>query len=84
MSAEVEEQIAQLRGQLLHSEQEKDLMRLKLEQEKSEREKAQKQVRAGRRSWGRQHSAAAVQLWWLAERGLCNVARRCRWRWPAR
>jgi hypothetical protein len=43
----VEAQIGQLRGQLLHSEQEKELMRLKLEQERLEREKAQKQVRGG-------------------------------------
>ena len=36
--------MAQLRAQLLRSEQEMHLMRSKLEEEKTEREKAQKQV----------------------------------------
>jgi hypothetical protein len=40
----VEEQINNLRAQLLRSEQEKELMRVKLQEEKLEREKAQKQV----------------------------------------
>lgn len=44
-NAEVEEQISQLRSQLLHIEQEKELMRIKLEEEVAEKEKAQKQVR---------------------------------------
>ncbi|KAJ9530112.1 hypothetical protein QJQ45_023377, partial [Haematococcus lacustris] len=43
MSAEVVGQIGHLRGQLLRSEQENELMRIKLEEEKQEREKAQKQ-----------------------------------------
>ena len=38
------EQIGHLRGQLLRSEQDKELMRIKLEEEIAEREKAQKQV----------------------------------------
>lgn len=41
---EVGGQIGQLRAQLLRSEQEMHLMRSKLEEEKTEREKAQKQV----------------------------------------
>jgi hypothetical protein len=41
----VEEQIGHLRAQLLRSEQDNELMRIKLEQETAEREKAQKQVR---------------------------------------
>jgi hypothetical protein len=40
----VEEQISHLRAQLLRSEQDNELMRIKLEQETAEREKAQKQV----------------------------------------
>lgn len=43
----VEEQINNLRAQLLRSEQEKELMRVKLQEEQQQREKAQKQV--GRR-----------------------------------
>lgn len=43
-NAEVEEQISHLRAQLLRSEQDNELMRIKLEQETAEREKAQKQV----------------------------------------
>lgn len=49
MSAEVEEQIGHLRGQLLRSEQEMELMRIKLEEEKKERQKAQDQVSGERR-----------------------------------
>jgi molecular chaperone GrpE (heat shock protein) len=44
LNKEVHGQIAQLRAQLLRSEQEMQLMRTKLEEEKTEREKAQKQV----------------------------------------
>lgn len=44
-NADVEEQISHLRAQLLRSEQDNELMRIKLEQETAEREKAQKQVR---------------------------------------
>lgn len=40
----MEEQISHLRAQLLRSEQDNELMRIKLEQETAEREKAQKQV----------------------------------------
>ena len=40
-------QVAQLRAQLLRSEQEMHLMRSKLEEERTEREKAQKQVGGG-------------------------------------
>ncbi len=40
----VEEQINHLRAQLLRSEQEKELMRVKLQEEQAERQKAQKQV----------------------------------------
>ena len=40
------EHISHLRAQLLWSEQEKELMRIKLQEEKVEREKAQKQVGA--------------------------------------
>ncbi len=40
----VEEQINNLRAQLLRSEQEKELMRVKLQEEQQQREKAQKQV----------------------------------------
>jgi len=40
----VEQQIGHLRAQLLRSEQDNELMRIKLEQETAEREKAQKQV----------------------------------------
>ena len=43
----MEEQINNLRAQLLRSEQEKELMRVKLQEEKLEREKAQKQVGTG-------------------------------------
>eukprot|EP00878_Enallax_costatus_P020112 GHUV01021244.1.p1 GENE.GHUV01021244.1~~GHUV01021244.1.p1 ORF type:complete len:553 (+),score=211.39 GHUV01021244.1:1407-3065(+) len=43
-NADVEEQISHLRAQLLRSEQDNELMRIKLEQETAEREKAQKQV----------------------------------------
>lgn len=43
-NADVEEQIGHLRAQLLRSEQDNELMRIKLEQETAEREKAQKQV----------------------------------------
>jgi hypothetical protein len=39
-----EAQISHLRAQLLRSEQDNELMRIKLEQETAEREKAQKQV----------------------------------------
>lgn len=42
--SDVEEKIGVLRAQLLRSEQEKELMRIKLEEETAEREKAQKQV----------------------------------------
>lgn len=45
VTAEGEEQISHLRGQLLRSEQDKELMRSKLEEERGEREKAQKQVK---------------------------------------
>jgi hypothetical protein len=41
---DVVEQIGHLRAQLLRSEQDKELMRIKLEEEIAEREKAQKQV----------------------------------------
>jgi hypothetical protein len=51
-NADVEEQIGHLRAQLLRSEQDKDLMRVKLEEETAEREKAQKQVS--------KHAAAAA------------------------
>ncbi|GAX77261.1 hypothetical protein CEUSTIGMA_g4707.t1 [Chlamydomonas eustigma] len=44
LNKEVHGQIAQLRAQLLRSEQEMQLMRTKLEEEKTEREKAQKQA----------------------------------------
>ena len=44
-NADVEAQISHLRAQLLRSEQDNELMRIKLEQETAEREKAQKQVR---------------------------------------
>jgi hypothetical protein len=44
MSAELAEQIQHLRGALLAAEQQQELMRIKLEEERSEREKAQKQV----------------------------------------
>lgn len=43
-NADVEAQISHLRAQLLRSEQDNELMRIKLEQETAEREKAQKQV----------------------------------------
>lgn len=43
-NADVEAQIGHLRAQLLRSEQDNELMRIKLEQETAEREKAQKQV----------------------------------------
>jgi hypothetical protein len=43
-NADVECQIGHLRAQLLRSEQDNELMRIKLEQETAEREKAQKQV----------------------------------------
>lgn len=43
-NADVEEQISHLRAQLLRSEQDNELMRIKLEQETAEREKAQKQA----------------------------------------
>jgi len=46
-NADVEEQIGHLRAQLLRSEQDNELMRIKLEQETAEREKAQKQVCSG-------------------------------------
>jgi hypothetical protein len=49
-NSEVEEQLVHLRAQLLRAEQEKELMRVKLEEEVAEREKAQKQV--GRALWG--------------------------------
>lgn len=41
----MEEHISHLRAELLRSEQDNELMRIKLEQETAEREKAQKQVR---------------------------------------
>jgi hypothetical protein len=44
-NADVEEHISHLRAELLRSEQDNELMRIKLEQETAEREKAQKQVR---------------------------------------
>lgn len=44
MLGHVEDQINALRAQLLRSEQEKELMRSKLAEEKQQREKAQKQV----------------------------------------
>lgn len=44
-NADVEQQIGHLRAQLLRSEQDNELMRVKLEAETAEREKAQKQVR---------------------------------------
>ena len=44
MSVHVEEQINVLRAQLLRSEQEKELMRVKLQEEQLQREKAQKEV----------------------------------------
>lgn len=40
----MDEQIGHLRAQLLRSEQDRELMRVKLEEETAEREKAQKQV----------------------------------------
>jgi hypothetical protein len=40
----VEEQMMQMRAHMLRMEQEKELMRAKLEEEVAEREKAQKQV----------------------------------------
>ncbi len=43
-NADVEQQIGHLRAQLLRSEQDNELMRIKLEQETAEREKAQKQA----------------------------------------
>lgn len=43
-NADVAEQIEHLRGHLLRSEQDNELMRVKLEEEKAEREKAQKQA----------------------------------------
>lgn len=49
VSVHVEEQTNTLRAQLLRSEQEKELMRVKLEEERLEREKAQKQVGTGLR-----------------------------------
>ncbi|MEW5312719.1 MAG: hypothetical protein WDW38_004332 [Sanguina aurantia] len=45
----VQEQIGALRGQLLLGEQEKELMRTKLEEEKMEREKAQKQAEVAKK-----------------------------------
>lgn len=60
----VSDQIAHLRAQLLRMEQEKELMRIKLEEEKVEREKAQKQVRA---RWGRR----------AGEQGVCKAALLC-------
>ncbi len=47
----VEEQINVLRAQLLRSEQEKELMRIKLQEEQVQREKAQKQVRINSGNW---------------------------------
>ena len=43
-NADMGGQVGQLRAQLLRSEQEKELMRMTLQEEKEEREKAQKQV----------------------------------------
>jgi hypothetical protein len=61
----VEEQIGHLRAQLLRSEQDKDLMRVKLEEETAEREKAQKQVNIR-------------QLWLVpATRDLCHCIMLC-------
>jgi hypothetical protein len=43
-NAEVEQQIAQLRAELLHKEQENELVQMQLAKEKEERERAQRQV----------------------------------------
>jgi hypothetical protein len=45
-NAEVEAEIAALRAQLLHKEQEHERVALALEQEKEERERAQRKVRS--------------------------------------
>ena len=44
-NAEIEAQIAHLRAELLHKEQEHDRVQLQLTQEKEERERAQRKVR---------------------------------------
>lgn len=44
-NAEIEAQIAHLRAELLHKEQENDRVQLQLTQEKEERERAQRKVR---------------------------------------
>lgn len=62
LGSELEGQIGSLRGQLLRSEQEKELMRIKLQEEKTEREKAQKQVRC------RAVGQARISVW-LGGRG---------------
>ena len=43
-NAEIEAQIAHLRAELLHKEQENDRVQLQLTQEKEERERAQRKV----------------------------------------
>lgn len=43
-NAEVEAQIAHLRAELLHKEQDNDRVQLQLQQEKEERERAQRKV----------------------------------------
>ncbi len=45
-NAEVEQQIAQLRAELLHKEQENERVQMQLAKEKEERERAERQVGA--------------------------------------
>jgi hypothetical protein len=87
-NADVEAQISHLRAQLLRSEQDNELMRVKLEQETAEREKAQKQVR------GRRGACTRLLLVPLAARPracltcvldtCARASHGCRWRWRRR
>jgi hypothetical protein len=72
-NADVEEQMVHMRAQLLRAEQEKELMRVKLEEEVAEKEKAQKQVRP--RQQQRQlrggESSEPRRPWQLWEASFC-------------
>ncbi|GMH33126.1 hypothetical protein BSKO_00960 [Bryopsis sp. KO-2023] len=65
---DVEEQIGKLRAELLRSEHDKELMLFKLEEEKAEKEKAQRQVQVAAQLMFEKDSAAAEHLLRMSKR----------------